>query len=269
MAIRMKKALQVAAALSASGLGILMALLLVSPPQAGRTGLMQQMLIPMRPPAMDHVTLGVGNEEVNEKTANWALKVLGGMNGTLIEALIANGTIAHPGEAVDAKLVAEIHQAQHEQDIESDPNAAMPEPFAFEEYQTEEDAAGADEEDGEAAEDSGYPGQEEADAEEDDSGADDEASEVKPCTLNPEPSTLNPQPSTLNPQPSTLNPQPSTLDPTPQTPNPESQTRNQDDAGADDETSEVKPCTLNPQPSTLDPQPSTLNPGPYTPNPKL
>lgn len=64
-----------AAALSASGLGILMALLLVSPPQAGRTGLMQQMLIPMRPPAMDHVTLGVGNEEVNEKTANWALKV--------------------------------------------------------------------------------------------------------------------------------------------------------------------------------------------------
>lgn len=32
-------------------------------------------------------------------------QVLGGMNGTLIEALIANGTIAHPGEAVDAKLV--------------------------------------------------------------------------------------------------------------------------------------------------------------------
>jgi len=65
----------VAAALSACGLGILMGVLLVSPPRAGRTGLMQQMLIPMRPPAMDHITLGVGNEEVNEKTANWALKV--------------------------------------------------------------------------------------------------------------------------------------------------------------------------------------------------
>jgi hypothetical protein len=31
--------------------------------------------------------------------------VLGKMNGTGLEALIANGTIASPGEAIDAKLV--------------------------------------------------------------------------------------------------------------------------------------------------------------------
>ena len=32
---------------------------------------------PMRPPMMDHVTLGVGNEDVINDAANWALIHLG------------------------------------------------------------------------------------------------------------------------------------------------------------------------------------------------
>ena len=125
---------QVASALAACSLGIIMALMLVSaraPAHGQRVGLLQQMLIPMRPPSMDHNPLGVGNEEASDANAVWALKALGLTNGTLLEALINNGTIAHEGEAIDPSLVAEIHAAQHQQALETDPNAPEPQVFPF------------------------------------------------------------------------------------------------------------------------------------------
>ena len=48
---------------------------------------------PQHPPLYDHTFWGVGNEDRIERRANWALKVIGKMNGTLLEAMIANGTI--------------------------------------------------------------------------------------------------------------------------------------------------------------------------------
>eukprot|EP00960_Hanusia_phi_P021631 640939-Hanusia_phi.AAC.1 len=119
------------------------------------------------PPLFDHTFWGVGNEDRIERraskrfsltrcfcscadfAADWALRAIGKMNGlqrrcrhrhclmlpagTLIEAMIANGTIASESEvcsqrvamisifphflwqAIDPALIAEIHQAQHEQ----------------------------------------------------------------------------------------------------------------------------------------------------------
>ena len=48
------------------------------------------------------------------------LKVIGKMNGTLLEAMITNGTISSEAEVVDPALVSEIHQAMDEQSKEFD-----------------------------------------------------------------------------------------------------------------------------------------------------
>jgi hypothetical protein len=125
---------------------------------------------PIHPPISDHIMWGVGNEDRIERRANWALKVIGKMNGTALEAMIANGTIGSEAEVVDPALVAEIHQAMDEQNREVDLNAPASEAFPFEAAQA---AAGGDEEEG-------AEGEEDEEAEEGDEGdeaADEEGGE--------------------------------------------------------------------------------------------
>ena len=127
---------------------------------------------PQHPPLYDHTFWGVGNEDRIERRANWALKVIGKMNGTALEAMIANGTIGSEAEVVDPALVSEIHQAMDEQNREFDINAPASDPFPFEAAQ----AAAAEGED-EGADDEEDEGAEEGDEDEAAEGDEDEAAE--------------------------------------------------------------------------------------------
>lgn len=136
-------AAMVAAGLSALGLAVALCLIsmrspstvtLVNFPEHTADGQ------PISPPLMDHLSYGVGNEDRIERRANWALKVIGQMDGTGLQAMIANGTIASEADVVDPQLVEEVHEAMDAQNKEVDLNAPASEPFPF------ETAAGGDEE---------------------------------------------------------------------------------------------------------------------------
>ncbi|EKX45912.1 hypothetical protein GUITHDRAFT_152603 [Guillardia theta CCMP2712] len=125
------KAVMIAACAAAMGLVVAVSMIWMSQ-SSSAVALEVNMPEENHPPLFDHTFWGVGNEDRIERRANWALRAIGKMNGTLIEAMIANGTIASESEAIDPALIAEIHQAQHEQDMESDINAPAPERFPFE-----------------------------------------------------------------------------------------------------------------------------------------
>lgn len=112
---------------------------------------------PRKPPLMDHLDWGVGKEDRIERRANWALRVIGKMNGTLLESMIANGTIGGEAEVVDPELVEEIHQAMDEQSKEIDLNAPASEPFPFEAAQQAGATAAPAEAEAEAAETEAEP----------------------------------------------------------------------------------------------------------------
>lgn len=103
---------------------------------------------PLAPPVMDHVMLGTGPEDRLGRRANWALHVIGKMDGTGLDALIANGTIASEAEVVDPAMVEEIHAAMDEQSKEFDINAPASEPFPFEAAMGDSSEEGAGEDEG-------------------------------------------------------------------------------------------------------------------------
>jgi hypothetical protein len=115
--------LQAMVAVGLSALGLVMAVCLVSMHSASTVALVNfpehtadgQ---PISPPLMDHISRGVGNEDRIERRANWALKVIGKMDGTGLQAMIANGTIDSEGDVVDPELVEEVHEAMDSQNKE-------------------------------------------------------------------------------------------------------------------------------------------------------
>eukprot|EP00802_Teleaulax_amphioxeia_P019134 Tamp_19355.p2 GENE.Tamp_19355~~Tamp_19355.p2 ORF type:complete len:263 (-),score=96.16 Tamp_19355:474-1262(-) len=163
--------------LGLSALGLVVAVCLVSAHTASPVAMVNFPEVaadgsPQHPPLYDHTFWGVGNEDRIERRANWALKVIGKMNGTALEAMIANGTIGSEAEVVDPALVSEIHQAMDEQNREFDINAPASDPFPFEAAQ----AAAAEGED-EGADDDEDEGAEEGDEDEAAEGDEDEAAE--------------------------------------------------------------------------------------------